>query len=70
LFLYQYKLFVFIFIIEEAESFNREWETRTTRRVPAAIDGPRSGASNVRVNPERRQLALPSTTDIPARSVP
>ncbi|XP_011168045.1 myeloid leukemia factor isoform X2 [Solenopsis invicta] len=50
---------------EEAESFNREWETRT-RRVPAAIDGARSGASNVRVNPERRQLALPSTTDIPA----
>ncbi|TGZ48312.1 Myeloid leukemia factor [Temnothorax longispinosus] len=51
--------------IEEAESFNREWQSRT-RRVAGAIEGANSGtASSVRV-PEPRQLALPSTTDIPA----
>ncbi|XP_077255323.1 myeloid leukemia factor isoform X2 [Temnothorax americanus] len=50
---------------EEAESFNREWQSRT-RRVAGAIEGANSGtASRVRV-PEPRQLALPSTTDLPA----
>ncbi|XP_071577937.1 myeloid leukemia factor isoform X1 [Temnothorax nylanderi] len=50
---------------EEAESFNREWQSRT-RRVAGAIEGANSGtASSVRV-PEPRQLALPSTTDLPA----
>ncbi|XP_011698434.1 PREDICTED: myeloid leukemia factor isoform X2 [Wasmannia auropunctata] len=49
---------------EEAESFNREWESRT-RRTAGAIEGAHP-ASNVRVNPEPRQLALPSTTDVPA----
>ncbi|XP_012533902.1 myeloid leukemia factor isoform X2 [Monomorium pharaonis] len=49
---------------EEAESFNREWETRTRRTRPA-IEGA-TGVSNVRFTPEPRQLALPSTTDLPA----
>ncbi|XP_011879096.1 PREDICTED: myeloid leukemia factor isoform X2 [Vollenhovia emeryi] len=50
---------------EEAESFNHEWQTRT-RRVAGAIDGAHSAAATNRVNPEPRQLALPSTTDLPA----
>jgi len=62
-------LFVFIFIVEEAESFNHEWQSRTRHvRMPNAI-GATNSASNVRVNPEPRQLALPSTTDLPARLV-
>ncbi|KAG5318254.1 MLF factor, partial [Pseudoatta argentina] len=49
---------------EEADSFNHEWETRT-RRVAGAI-GDTNLASNVRANhPSPRQLALPSTTDVP-----
>ncbi|KYM99436.1 Myeloid leukemia factor [Cyphomyrmex costatus] len=50
---------------EEAESFNREWETRT-RRVAGNAIANTNVASNVRANPAPRQLALPSTTDIPA----
>ncbi|XP_011052537.1 PREDICTED: myeloid leukemia factor isoform X5 [Acromyrmex echinatior] len=51
---------------EEADSFNHEWETRT-RRVAGAI-GDTNLASNVRANhPSPRQLALPSTTDVPTR---
>jgi myeloid leukemia factor 1 len=51
---------------EEAETFNREWQTRS-RRVAGAIDGPNSAAAatNSRHHPEPRQLALPSTTDLP-----
>ncbi|XP_072751710.1 myeloid leukemia factor isoform X2 [Anoplolepis gracilipes] len=49
---------------DEADSFNREWESRT-RRIHAAIDNGNSarGVSNSRHRPEPRQLALPSTTD-------
>ncbi|XP_018317442.1 myeloid leukemia factor isoform X2 [Mycetomoellerius zeteki] len=50
---------------EEADSFNREWESHT-RRTAGAI-GNTDLASNVRANPAPRQLALPSTTDVPAR---
>jgi len=52
--------------VEEAENFNREWETRT-RRVAGAIAAAGSGtaASNYRHQSEPKQLALPSTTDLP-----
>nr|XP_012227468.1 PREDICTED: myeloid leukemia factor isoform X2 [Linepithema humile] len=56
---------------EEAESFNHEWETRT-RRVAGAIGAAGSGitASNYRHQPEPRQLALPSTTNVPSYKSP
>lgn len=61
-------LYFIIHIVEEAESFDREWVSHI-RRV-GAIDGANSAnASNVRVTPDPRQLALPSTTDLSARLV-
>lgn len=57
-------------IAEEAESFNREWVSRTRRVDRGAIEGANPAtARNVRVNPDPRQLALPSTTDPSARLV-
>lgn len=61
------KFITCLFIVEEAESFNREWQTRT-RRVAGAIGaGASSGTApiNYRHQPEPRQLALPSTTNVP-----
>ncbi|KAL6443399.1 hypothetical protein ACFW04_002927 [Cataglyphis niger] len=50
---------------DEAETFNREWESRTRRVRTGAIDNGNSArvASNSRHRPEPRQLALPSITD-------
>ncbi|XP_029667379.1 myeloid leukemia factor 2 isoform X2 [Formica exsecta] len=50
---------------EEAETFNREWESHTRRVRTSAIDSGNSArvVSNSRHRPEPRQLALPSTTD-------
>ncbi|XP_011332434.1 myeloid leukemia factor isoform X2 [Ooceraea biroi] len=49
---------------EEADTFNREWVTRT-RRVGNAIEGANvaTATSNSRHRPEPRHLALPSTAD-------
>lgn len=44
---------------EEAETFNKEWETRT-RRSMGAIGG--AGSSHNRRRPEQRHLALPSSS--------
>lgn len=57
-----------ICVIEEAGTFNREWETRT-RRGGNAIEGPNlaTATSHSRHRPEPRQLALPSTADPSAR---
>jgi hypothetical protein len=56
--------------IEEADSFNHEWVSRT-RRVGNTIENSNSttAATNSRHRPEPRQLALPSTTDSSARLV-
>lgn len=60
---------IFIIYIDEADSFNREWESHTRRAHTSAIDNGNSArvVSNSRHRPEPRQLALPSTTDPSAR---